>query len=368
MKASRITALGLVAAAGLWIASGHLLPRDSAESHAAIRTPEAAKKPFQVAVVESFAVPHRRKLTISGRTEADKHVTVFARTGGIVTELKIKRGMRVKEGDVIAVLSDDARAAQVAQGESLVIQRRTELEAKRKLIASGALPKLDLVNLEAMLKAAEGALAAAEAERDRGVVLAPWTGVVNEVLVEVGEAAFSFQGREIAKIALDPMLAVVEAAERKLAGIKVGDNAAVRLVTGEVASGRIRFVAKTASPSTRTYRVEVELPNADGAIPDGITAEVSVQLARLERRCRRAQCRRRRHGRLHPGQRDRGRAVADVGRRHSRRRPGDRARPGLRARRPAGRGDRGGRTDGDREVARLPAVRGSRSGGPTWQG
>jgi hypothetical protein len=29
MKASRITALGLVAAAGLWIASGHLLPRDS---------------------------------------------------------------------------------------------------------------------------------------------------------------------------------------------------------------------------------------------------------------------------------------------------------------------------------------------------
>jgi multidrug efflux system membrane fusion protein len=282
MKASRITALGLVAAAGLWIASGHLLPRDSAESHAAIRTPEAAKKPFRVAVVESFAVPHRRKLTISGRTEADKHVTVFARTGGIVTELKIKRGMRVKEGDVIAVLSDDARAAQVAQGESLVIQRRTELEAKRKLIASGALPKLDLVNLEAVLKAAEGALAAAEAERDRGVVLAPWTGVVNEVMVEVGEAAFSFQGREIAKIvALDPMLAVVEVAERKLAGIKVGDNAAVRLVTGEVASGRIRFVAKTASPSTRTYRVEVELPNADGAIPDGITAEVSVQLAQV---------------------------------------------------------------------------------------
>ncbi len=55
----------------------------------------------------------------------------------------------------------------------------------------------------------------------------------------------------------------------------------MRLVTGEVASGRIRFVAKTASPSTRTYRVEVELPNADGAIPDGITAEVSVQLAQV---------------------------------------------------------------------------------------
>jgi membrane fusion protein, multidrug efflux system len=282
MKASRITALGLVAAAGLWIASGHLLPRESAESHAAIRTTEAAKKLFRVAVIETFAVPHSRKLTISGRTEADKHVTLTARTGGILTELRVKRGMWVKEGDVIAVLSDDARAAQVAQAESLVTQRRTELEAKRKLIASGAIPRLDLVNLEAMLKAAEGALAVAEAERDRGVVRAPWSGVVNEVLVEVGEAAFSFQGRELAKVvALDPMLAVVEVAERKLAGIKVGELAKVQLVTGETAAGRIRFVAKTASQSTRTYRVEVELPNPDGAIPDGITAEVSVQLAQV---------------------------------------------------------------------------------------
>jgi membrane fusion protein, multidrug efflux system len=282
MKASRITALGLVAAAGLWIASGHLLPRESAESHAAIRTTEAAKKLFRVAVIETFAVPHSRKLTISGRTEADKHVTLSARTGGILTEFRVKRGTRVKEGDVIAVLSDDARAAQVAQAESLVIQRRTELEAKRKLIATGAIPRLDLVNLEAMLKAAEGALAVAEAERDRGVVRAPWSGVVNEVMVDVGEAAFSFQGRELAKVvALDPMLAVVEVAERKLAGIKIGELAKVQLVTGETASGRIRFVAKTASPSTRTYRVEVELPNPDGAIPDGITAEVSVQLAQV---------------------------------------------------------------------------------------
>jgi membrane fusion protein, multidrug efflux system len=280
MKASGITAIGLVAVAGLWIASGHLLPRDSAEGHAATRAPEAVKKAFRVAVVEARLVPHSRKLTISGRTEADRHGVITARTGGIVTELKIKRGTRVKEGEILAVLSDDARAAQVAQGKSLVFQRRTELESKRKLIDTGALPRLELVNMEAALKTAEAALAAAEAERDRGVVTAPWTGVVNDVMVEVGDAAFSFQGRELARmVSLDPMLAVVEVAERKLAGIKVGDMAEVRLVTGESASGRIRFVAKTASQTTRTYRVEIELPNADAKIPDGITAEVSVPLA-----------------------------------------------------------------------------------------
>lgn len=281
MKASRLTAIGLVAAAGLWIASGHFLPRETAESRAAMRAGEGeAKKLFRVAVLGTSVMPHARKLVVAGRTEADKRVTVTARTGGVLTELRVKRGMWVKKGEVLAVLSDEAREAQVTQAQAVVTQRRTELDAKRTLIMNGTLPRLQLVDLEAQLKSAEAALAAAEAESARGVVRAPWSGVVHDVAVEVGQAAFSFAGREIATlVALDPMLAVVEVAERKLAGIKVGDTAEVRLVTGETATGKIRFVAKTASQTTRTYRVEIELPNADGKIPDGITAEVSLPLS-----------------------------------------------------------------------------------------
>ena len=76
-----------------------------------------------------------------------------------------------------------------------VTQRRTEPEAKQRLIASGTLPKLDQVNLETQLKTAEAALAVTEAELDRGIVRAPWTGVVHDVSVEVGQAAFSMAGR-----------------------------------------------------------------------------------------------------------------------------------------------------------------------------
>jgi membrane fusion protein, multidrug efflux system len=281
MKASRVAALGLVAGAGIWIASGHFMPHEGAQSRAAIRAGEGeAKKPFRVAVADTWVVPHSRKLVLSGRTEADRKVVVTARTGGILTELRVRRGAWVDKGDIMAVLSDEAREAQVLQARAVVTHKRTELEAKRQLILSGTLPKLQLVDLEAQLKVAEASLAAAEAERDRGVVRAPWAGVVHELAVEVGQAAFSFAGREIAQIvALDPMLAVVEVSERKLAGIRVGDPAEVRLVTGETVGGRIRFVAKTATLTTRTYRVEIEMPNADAKIPDGITAEVALPLA-----------------------------------------------------------------------------------------
>ncbi len=280
MKASRITAVGLVAAAALWVLSGHLIPHETAESRAAVRAEATNEKLFRVAVIDTSVVPHSRKLVLSGRTEADRKVALTARTGGVLTELKVKRGQQVKQGEVIAILSDDAREAQVAQARALFNQRRTELEARRRLIEQGTLPKLELVNLESQFKAAEAGLAGAEAERDRGIVRAPWDGVITEVPAEVGGAAFSMAGKEVATmVALDPMLAVVEVSERKLAGINVGDTAKVRLVTGQVAEGKIRFVSKSASQSTRTYRVEAELKNADGAIPDGITAEVSVLLA-----------------------------------------------------------------------------------------
>ena len=357
MKASRIAAVGIVAAAGLWIASGHFLPHESAASRASVRSDTAAKKPFRVAVIEAKVVDHARKLVLAGRTEADRRVTVAARSGGVLTELRVRRGARVKEGDIIAVLSDDARKAQVAQAESLVIQRRTELEAKRKLIASGAVPKLELVNLEAQLAAAEATLAAAHAELERALVRAPFGGIVNDVTVEVGGAALPMMGREIATIvALDPMLAVVEVSERRLAGLRVGDTAEVKLITGEKVSGKIRFVAKTASQTTRTYRVEVELPNRDGSIPDGISAEVAIPVAadaggagaafradhRIDRRHRRAHGRRGRNRRLQPRQHCRRRAELHVDRRCPRRRTGDRAGPGFRPRRPDRRGGRGG--------------------------
>ena len=166
MNASRLAAIGLVAAAGLWIASGHFLPHQTAESRAGLPAPEGeAKKPFRVAVAMTNVIPHSRKLTIAGRTEADKRVTVTARTGGVLTDLKVKRGMSVQKGEIIAVLSDEAREAQVAQAQAVVTQKRTELEAKRTLILSGTLPRLQLVELEAQLKSAEAALAVAQADR-----------------------------------------------------------------------------------------------------------------------------------------------------------------------------------------------------------
>lgn len=276
MKASRIVAVLIVLGSAGWIASG-MLGQGAPKAMTAPRDPAPTSR-FKVAVAPVRVEPHARRIVLSGRTEADKRATAVARASGVIVDLRVKRGSAVRKGDVVAVLSDEARESMVAQARARFEQRQMELKARLKLIEQGNMAALQRPQLEAELKAAEAALAQAEAERQKGWVLAPIAGVVNEAPVEVGQALQP--GATVAEvIALDPMLAVVEIAERQLAGVKVGERAKIRLVTGEAAEGAVRFVSRKASPQTRTYRVEINVDNPSGAIPDGVTCEVKLLLA-----------------------------------------------------------------------------------------
>ncbi|MGH6924081.1 MAG: efflux RND transporter periplasmic adaptor subunit [Propylenella sp.] len=277
MMLSRIVAFAIVVAATLWIGSG-VFGRTEEPAKTAVAEAQAPRPLFRVAVVEAQVESHTGDLVLSGRTEADDRAKAMTRAEGMIVELKVRRGDLVAEGDVIATLSDDAREAQVSQAEAMVEKRRTDVEAKTRLIERGVMAANEKMQLEADLRAAEAALALAKAEFERGLVLAPISGVVSEVPVRAGQALEA--GAVVAEvIALDPMLAVAGVAERQLGDVKPGGAAAVRLVTGQTETGTVRFVSPTASPGTRTYRVEVELSNADRAIPDGVTAEVEFRLA-----------------------------------------------------------------------------------------
>lgn len=276
---SRLLAIVLVVGAAAWIGSGVL---GEAERKTAPPPHSVEAKPlFKVSVRPVASELHARAITLSGRTEAERRATAVARTSGVIVDLKVRRGSQVKAGDVIAVLSDEAREAQVIQAKARLEQRRIELRGRLRLIESGTYPAINRPQLEAEMKGAEAAYAQAEAEWKKGDVVAPMGGVVDNVPVEVGQALQSFMsGTTIAEIvALDPMLAVVEVAERQLSGVKVGETAEVRLVTGETVTGKVRFVSAKASAQTRTYRVEIRLDNPQGAIPDGLTCEVVLKLA-----------------------------------------------------------------------------------------
>jgi multidrug efflux system membrane fusion protein len=288
LKGSKLLALVLVVLAVLWIGSGIIFPHHEAP---ATNVAQQAAQKFRVAVAAVNTEEYQPKLVLSGRTEADKKVTIVARTQAIVTELRVKRGDRVKAGDVLAILADDGRAAQLSQARALVQQRKAEYEARLQLIEKGNLPKLEINIISALLRTAESSLAQAEAENDRIRITAPWDGVVDSVSAEQGQflmlmpamGAGTSGPNEIARmISLDPIIAIVEVSEKRLSGVRVGEAAELRLVSGEVVKGKVRYISKSAAATTRTYRVDIEAANPEHKIPDGITTEVAILMAKTQ--------------------------------------------------------------------------------------
>lgn len=279
-KPSRLVAVALVAAAGLWIGSGYILPH--AEEPKKAEGPAEAKAPIQkVAVATALPEKHLRQTAISCVTRADHRAMATARGAGTIEELKVSRGDTVKAGDVIATISDEGRSAAVKQAEALLDQRQAEFQANKALIDRGSAPRNNLPALEAGVAAARAAVAAADAEAQKSFVRAPIDGIIDLVPVQLGQAVQV--GTDLAEIVgPDPMLAVGAVTEAERGALKVGQTAGVRFIDGGSAVGTITFISLSAEKATRTYPVEARIANPDAAIADGVTCEMSIALEPME--------------------------------------------------------------------------------------
>jgi membrane fusion protein, multidrug efflux system len=104
-------------------------------------------------------------------------------------------------------------------------------------------------------------------------VVAPFSGVIDDVAVERG--SWVQIGTPVATIiALNPIVVRGEVSERDLADVRIGTDATVNLANGASIEGLVRYVRNQASEQTRTFQVEVEIPNRGGNVPAGMSAEI----------------------------------------------------------------------------------------------
>jgi len=275
----KLAALVVLVGFAAWMGTGKFSSVGSAQ-------PSPDEKPVQaeqpkaplrtVMVVAPPRLDHARAIRISGQTEANKRATLATRAAGIIAELPVKQGDHIKQGDLVLMLDAEEKTAAVDTAKAVLVQRKAEWEATEKLMKAGSVAKLQADGAWSNYQTALSQLQAAESELSRNQVKAPFDGVVDRVAVELGSSVI--QGGEVATILnLDPILGKGEISERDLRYVKIGDEAEVKLVNGEVVTGKVRYISRDATSQTRTFPVEIAIPNADGAIPAGMTAEITVR-------------------------------------------------------------------------------------------
>lgn len=250
--------------------------------------PDAPRR-VSVVAVDSLARSVDSAVLARGMTEALRQVEVRAETGGRVVSAPLRRGAEVAEGDVLCRIDPGTRPAQRAEAEARLTEARARLSeaqindrAARTLSQGGFASDTRVAATQAAVESARAGVAAAETaaaaiarDIDRLTVRAPFGGVLETDSAELG--ALLQPGSACATVlALDPIKLVGFVPEADVDRVQTGAMAGARLVSGRQVTGQVSFVARSADPMTRTFRVEVTVPNPGGTIRDGQTAEMLI--------------------------------------------------------------------------------------------
>lgn len=284
MRTTYITALAIAVLIGVWLFSGDWGRRDApAPATLAEQNRQAAATLDDEAAVRVRAQVSRAEyktanVPVRGRTENKRTVTVKAETGGRILARRVEKGDVVHAGDLLCRIDLDDRDARLTEGKAALNQARLEYEGALRLKEKGLISDTLIATARARLASADAALRRIELDIDHTAVRAPFAGLVEDVHVERGD--FVQPGTACATIIdLDPMLLVGRIAERDVRDIEVGAAATATLIDGTSLMGQVSFVGRQSDDATRTYPIEIEVPNPDYRIRSGITAQIAIPTA-----------------------------------------------------------------------------------------
>lgn len=226
----------------------------------------------------------------SGDVRARTESRLGFRVAGKITQRHAEVGQQVRAGAVLAQLDPqdyrlaaDAARAQVAAATTNRDLAAADFKRFQALREQNFISGAELERRETTLKAAQAQLEQAQAQlASQGnqarytSLVADVSGVVTAVEAEPGQVVAA--GTPVVRIAADgPRDVVFSVPEDKLTGVRPGLPVAVRAwASSTELQGRVREVAASADPVTRTYAVKVALQGPDQP-PLGATVNVLPQ-------------------------------------------------------------------------------------------
>lgn len=256
-------------------------------------------------------------VVLRGQTKANRQVEVLAETTSTVVSEPKRKGAFVEAGDLLCELDPGTRHASLAEAlagkleaesrgpeaearleeaHALVAEAEINLKAAQKLFKSGFGSETQRISSEAAMSSAQAGIKSAEAgleatqagieaaaaevaaaqrELERLTIEAPFRGLLESDTAELG--SLMLPGSLCATvIQLDPIKLVAFVPETEVNRIIVGSMASAQLVTGLQVEGRVTFLSRSADETTRTFEVEITVPNPELLIRDGQTANIQI--------------------------------------------------------------------------------------------
>ena len=226
-----------------------------------------------------------RIVRASARVEAENVVTISSRMSGLIRQMNVREGDRIRSGDVLLSFDIDEQEAELERARAELELATAFYERNRTLLEREAISTAEYEESRANRRIAESEVKLLETRLGFGTVRAPQDLVVLNRYVEQGDAVSN--NEPLFRVADTRRLVVrVGIPERDVVHLEEGQQTELQIdaFPDEVFSGIIQRIYPSADDNSRLFTVEVSLraEQQDLMIRPGYLARVSMDADRRE--------------------------------------------------------------------------------------
>ena len=217
-------------------------------------------------------------IELQGNVKTKQNVLVYPEMPGILNKVYVKEGQKVKKDQILATIDDGGLSQQLLLLKSNEQLAKTTFERQKRLWDQQIGSEIQYLQAKTSYDSQKNATRQLKKQLGKFTIRAPFSGIIDDVFKEKGTVVAPGPGAEIFRIInLSNMYIETDVPESYISSIKKNKMVEVNFpILGRSYDSSIRQVGNFINPSNRTFRIEVGIPNLDGAIKPNLTAKLRL--------------------------------------------------------------------------------------------
>jgi RND family efflux transporter MFP subunit len=221
---------------------------------------------------ESF----EHKISVQGNVETDQDAVINAELGGLISEIHVNEGDRVEKGQSLVSIDASMVNASIKEVQTQLDYANYLLKKQEELKSRDIGSEFDYEGALNQVNSLKSKLNTLELQRSKANILAPFSGVIDQVFAKQGQMA-SPQGPVLRIVNTNEITITADLSEKHLKNIKVGTVVKVSFPNFKdtTIAVKISSVANYIDPTNRTFRITATVKNNKILVPN-MLAELEI--------------------------------------------------------------------------------------------
>jgi len=211
-----------------------------------------------------------------GKVESSKTVSVLCQYSGTVSSINVKRGQRVKVGEVLAEISSESVKSAYVMAKATLEQAQDGYSRMMSVYEKGGVTEVKKKDVETQLRKAEAAESAAADALSNCLIKAPYSGVIDDIFVDEGEN-LSAMAPVMRLVNVNSLEIHFPVPENEIAKISEGQKVVVDIpAIGKEIEGAVVAKGSIASSISHAYDCTVAPSSAVEGLLPGMSCKLSI--------------------------------------------------------------------------------------------